>query len=85
MLLTEFKAKDKAAILRCGGLAEGDITDEFEGGLGDTVAGLLCLDPRTPPSTAAKQPLSIRLLQQIVSISSLKVDELGVERLPKSC
>ena len=65
MLLTEFKAKDKAAMLRCGGLAEGDITDGFGGGLGDiaddcegelgdAVAELLCLDPRTPPSTAAK-------------------------------
>ena len=65
MLLTELKAKDKAAILRCGGLAEGDkidefegvlgdVTDDCEGELGDTVAELLCLDPRTPPSTAAK-------------------------------
>ena len=54
MLLTGLQAKDKAAMLRCGGLAEGAIIDEFEGGLGNNVAELLCLDPRTPPSTAAK-------------------------------
>ena len=52
MLLTEFKAKDKAAMLRCGGMAEG------ERGLGDTVAELLCLDPKTSPSTAAKTAIN---------------------------
>ena len=51
VLLTEFKAKDKAPMLRCRGLAEGDITDEFERRFGDSVEGLVCLDPKTPTST----------------------------------
>ena len=58
MLLTEFKAKDKAAMLRCGGLAEGDIADEFERRFGDAVAELECLDPKTPTSTPAKMAIN---------------------------
>jgi len=58
VLLTDSEVIDNAAMLRWGGVAEGNVADELEGLVNDAVAERLCLDPRTPPSTAARMAIN---------------------------
>ena len=37
-----------------GGMVGGGVADELKGPVNDAVAELLCLDPRTPPSTVTR-------------------------------